>query len=186
MIDPSADHEKNYLFLVELQKFALGELKDGAVCKDVYQKVVDKIEADRADLLPYFAKTAGFGVRPSLPLSPLRTSPSLSSLTLSLARAQMGLEFRDSAYPLTAKGSRVVKADMIFSLTLGFNGIPDPKKSGATYAVSLVDTVQVGKDGAKCLSEGMKGKDDVMFYMEVRRSLSPSLRPLDIVTTCTG
>ncbi|GAA5853260.1 hypothetical protein JCM9279_006278 [Rhodotorula babjevae] len=139
MIDPSADHEKNYLFLVELQKFALGELKDGAVCKDVYQKVVDKIEADRADLLPYFAKTAGFG---------------------------MGLEFRDSAYPLTAKGSRVVKADMIFSLTLGFNGIPDPKKSGATYAVSLVDTVQVGKNGAKCLSEGMKGKDDVMFYME--------------------
>ncbi|GAA5939274.1 hypothetical protein JCM3775_007175 [Rhodotorula graminis] len=139
MIDPSADQEKNYLFLVELQKFALGELKDGAACKDVYQKVVDKIEKDRADLLPYFAKTAGFG---------------------------MGLEFRDSAYPLTAKGSRVIKADMIFSLTLGFNGIPDPKKSGATYAVSLVDTVQVGKDGAKCLSEGMKGKDDVMFYME--------------------
>jgi len=72
MIDPTPEHEKNYLFLVELQKFALGELKDGALCKDVYQKVVDKINSDRADLLPYFAKTAGFGVRfGPLPLSRL-------------------------------------------------------------------------------------------------------------------
>ncbi|BGP43975.1 FACT complex subunit spt16 [Rhodotorula kratochvilovae] len=140
MIDPTPDQEKNYLFLVELQKFALGELRDGAVCKDVYQKVVDKIGADRADLLPHFAKTAGFG---------------------------MGLEFRDSAYPLTTKGPRTIKSDMVFSLTLGFNGLADSKaKGGATYAVSLVDTVQVGKNGAKVLSEGMKGKDEVMFYME--------------------
>jgi len=42
----------------------------------------------------------------------------------------MGLEFRDGAYPLGAKGTRVVKTDMVFSLTLGFNGIPDSK--GAT------------------------------------------------------
>ncbi|GAA5845081.1 hypothetical protein JCM5353_007425 [Sporobolomyces roseus] len=137
MIDPDAQQEKNYLFVVDLQKYALGELKDGVVAKDLYQKVVDKIQADRPDLLQYFVKTAGFG---------------------------MGLEFRDGAYPLGAKGTRVVKTDMVFSLTLGFNGIPDSK--GATYAVSLVDTIQVGKDGSKILSEGMKGKDDVMFYME--------------------
>ncbi|GAA6024570.1 hypothetical protein JCM11491_002703 [Sporobolomyces phaffii] len=137
MIDPDAQQEKNYLFLVELQKYALAELKDGVVAKDVYQRVADRIQADRSDLLPYFAKTAGFG---------------------------MGLEFRDGAYPLGPKGTRTVKTDMIFSLTLGFNGIPDSK--GSTYAVSLVDTVQVGQDGSKILSEGMKGKDDVMFYMD--------------------
>ena len=55
--------EKNYLFVVELQKYALSELKDGVVAKDLYQKVVDKIQADRPDLLQYFVKTAGFGVR---------------------------------------------------------------------------------------------------------------------------
>jgi hypothetical protein len=102
----SQDQEKTYLFVVELQKYALGELRDGAVCKDVYQKVVDKIQSDRPDLLQYFAKTAGFG---------------------------MGLEFRDAAYPLSNKGTREVKTDMIFSLTLGFNQIPDGKKS--TYAL---------------------------------------------------
>jgi nucleosome binding factor SPN SPT16 subunit len=152
------EQEKNYLFVVDLQKFALGELRDGAVCKDVYQKIVDKIQSDRPDLLQYFAKTAGFG---------------------------MGLEFRDAAYPLTLKGTRKIKNDQIFSLTLGFNGIPDGKKSlcvlfilsslsrlangpysSRSYAVSLVDTVQVGKTGATVLSEGMKGKDDIMFYLE--------------------
>ncbi len=41
----------------------------------------------------------------------------------------MGIEFRDNAYPLSLKGTRTVKADMIFSLTLGFNGISDGKNS---------------------------------------------------------
>ena len=45
-----------------MQKFALAELKDGVVCKDFYQKVVDKIQADRPDLADKFVKTAGFGV----------------------------------------------------------------------------------------------------------------------------
>lgn len=80
----------------------------------------------------------------------------------------MGLEFRDAAYTLGAKCGRTLKGNMIFSLTLGFNNIPDAKNTGKTYAVSLVDTVKVGKNGASVLSEGMKGKDDVMFYMEVR------------------
>ncbi|BGP11874.1 FACT complex subunit spt16 [Rhodotorula toruloides] len=137
MIDPTKDQEKNYLFLIDLQKHAIGELRDGVTCKDVYQKVVDKINADRPDLLQYFAKTAGFG---------------------------MGIEFRDPAYPLSAKGTRQLKSDMVVALTLGFNNIPDGKNS--QYALSLIDTIQIGKDGGKILSEGMKGKDDVMFYME--------------------
>lgn len=62
MIDPDATQEKNYLYLVELQKYALSELKEGAVARDVYQKVVEKIQTDREDLLPYFVKTVGFGV----------------------------------------------------------------------------------------------------------------------------
>lgn len=80
----------------------------------------------------------------------------------------MGLEFRDAAYTLGPKCTRTLKSNMIFSLTLGFNNIPDAKNSGKLYAVSLVDTVKVGKSGGSFLSEGMKSKDEVMFYMEVR------------------
>ncbi|GAA5943636.1 hypothetical protein JCM10213_008931 [Rhodosporidiobolus nylandii] len=137
MIDPTAEQEKNYLFLVDLQKLAISELREGVTGKDVFQKVHDKIQSDRPDLLPYFAKTAGFG---------------------------MGLEFRDAAYPLSPKGTRKIRADMIFSLTLGFNGIPAGNKPA--YAISLVDTVQVGKNGSTILADGMKGKDDIMFYLE--------------------
>lgn len=63
MVDPDAAQEKNYLFLVDLQKFVLGELKDGVICKDVYAKITERIESERPDLVPYFVKTAGFGVR---------------------------------------------------------------------------------------------------------------------------
>jgi nucleosome binding factor SPN SPT16 subunit len=65
--DVEQEQEKNYLFVAELQKFALAELKDGVVCKDFYQKVVDKIQADRPDLAERFVKSAGFGVSPPLP-----------------------------------------------------------------------------------------------------------------------
>ncbi|GAA5982684.1 hypothetical protein JCM11641_002335 [Rhodosporidiobolus odoratus] len=138
LIDPTSAQETNYHFLVELQKLALSTLREGATGKEVYDAVLSHIQSNREDLLPYFVKTAGFG---------------------------MGLEFRDAAYPLTAKGTRKIKSDMTFSLTLGFNGIPGEKGKPA-YAISLIDTVQVGNEGSKVLSEGMKGKDEMMFYLE--------------------
>ncbi|BGP34967.1 FACT complex subunit spt16 [Rhodotorula toruloides] len=101
MIDPTKDQEKNYLFLINLQKYAIGELRDGATCKDVHQKVVDKINAD-----------------PPRPHS-------------------MVVEFRDPAYPLSAKGAHQLKSDMAVSLMLGFNNITDGKNS--QYALSLID-----------------------------------------------
>ncbi len=66
------EQEKNYLFVAELQKFALSELKEGVVCKDFYQKIVERIQADRPDLADRFMKTAGFGVRLSSSPSFLR------------------------------------------------------------------------------------------------------------------
>lgn len=111
----------------------------------------------------------------------------------------MGLEFRDTSYTIGAKCLRTIKSNMIFSVTLGFNNIPDTKSkdgdatcvfftpssillgsvayvfdvSWTRYALSLIDTVKVGKSGSVILSEGMKSKDEVMFYMEVCRSLFP-------------
>ncbi|KAM0747180.1 FACT complex component Spt16, partial [Meredithblackwellia eburnea MCA 4105] len=140
MVDPDASQEKNYLFLVDLQKFALGELKDGAIVKDVYAKIVERVESERPDLSQYFVKTGGFG---------------------------MGLEFRDAAYTIGPKCARTIRTNMVFALTLGFNNIPSPKGKDQVYAVSLVDTVRVvGKEGSKVMSEGIKSKDSVMFFME--------------------
>ncbi|KAK4056165.1 FACT complex subunit spt16 [Microbotryomycetes sp. JL221] len=139
MIDPHSTQDKNYLYLIELQKFVVNELKTGTICKDVYIKTLEKIQTDREDLVQYFVKTCGFA---------------------------MGLEFRDSAYTLGPKCTRKIKDDMIFSVSLGFHNIPDPKKQGQTYAINLIDTVKTSSQGGKILSEGMKDKDEVMFFME--------------------
>ena len=55
--------EQNYIFVTELQKFVLSELREGAIAKDVYGKALEKIQTERPDLEPYFIKTFGFGVR---------------------------------------------------------------------------------------------------------------------------
>lgn len=96
----------------------------------------------------------------------------------------MGLEFRDAAYALGPKCARTAKSNMVFSLTIGFNNIPDAKTAGSTYAISLIDTVKVGKSNSTVLSQGMKAKDEIMFFNEVRRRpvscpLTPTLQPED-------
>lgn len=52
----------------------------------------------------------------------------------------MGLEFRDAAYMLGPKCTRTIKSNMIFSVTLGFNNIPD-LKTGATCVVLSSDSL---------------------------------------------
>lgn len=61
--------EINYLFVVALQKYLLGELKEGVVAKDVYALALEKIREDRPDLETCFMKTLGFGVRSSMSYS---------------------------------------------------------------------------------------------------------------------
>jgi hypothetical protein len=41
--------------------------------------------------------------------------------------AQIGIEFRESAYLLGPKVTRHIREDMILNVSLGFHGIPDPK-----------------------------------------------------------
>ena len=60
--------EKNYIFVVDLQKFVLSELREGAIAKDVYTKALEKIRTERPDLEPYFIKTFGFGVSFASPI----------------------------------------------------------------------------------------------------------------------
>lgn len=55
---------------------------------------------------------------------------------------------------------------MIFSLSLGFQDIPDPKDNKKTYSLLLLDTIKAGKNGSVYLSQGMKSKNDTIFYFD--------------------
>lgn len=61
----SQAQESNYLYLLSLQQYVLGELKDGAIARDIYIKTVEKITTDKPDLVQYFIKSLGFGVSTS-------------------------------------------------------------------------------------------------------------------------
>jgi nucleosome binding factor SPN SPT16 subunit len=39
----------------------------------------------------------------------------------------MGLEFKESAYVLSAKHSRVLRSNMVFNLSIGFHDVSDDK-----------------------------------------------------------
>ncbi|KAK9895707.1 SPT16-domain-containing protein [Cystobasidium minutum MCA 4210] len=139
MIDPHETQESNYMFLLSLQTYATELIKEGAIIKDVYNQLVQKIRDEKPDLEKYFVKTAGFTI---------------------------GIEFRESSYVIGPKCNRPVHSDMIFSLSLGFQDIPDPKDNKKTYSLLLLDTIKAGTNGSAFLSQGMKSKNDTIFYFD--------------------
>lgn len=50
------------MFLLSLQTYATELIKEGAIIKDVYNQLVQKIRDEKPDLEKYFVKTAGFTV----------------------------------------------------------------------------------------------------------------------------
>lgn len=50
------------MFLLSLQEYAISLIKEGAIIKDVYNQLVEKIRSEKPELEKYFVKTAGFTV----------------------------------------------------------------------------------------------------------------------------
>jgi nucleosome binding factor SPN SPT16 subunit len=79
----------------------------------------------------------------------------------------MGIEFKESSYNLNAKCSKTMKTDMILSLNIGFENIPDPKsKGGGVYALLLADTIRVTENASLLLSDGIKSGKEVFFSLD--------------------
>ncbi|WAR64006.1 hypothetical protein PtB15_16B165 [Puccinia triticina] len=150
MIDPHPTQEVNYKYLLELQKFALEAMKEGVAAKDFFSIVKSKVAADRAELELCLPKSFGFS---------------------------LGIEFRDSFLTLTPKCSRVLKENMIFSLTLSFADIEDPFDSSKTYSLQLIDTVRVGKEASTILCDGLKELSHIAFFFNDKPSKSKNGKP---------
>ena len=93
-------------------------MKDGVTARDVYQHALAFIKKKNPDLEKHFVKNVGFGVSGSF------VNDSLNKLTA----PKMGMEFRDSAYLLSPKNGRQLKANMVFNLSLGFQDLEDGDK----------------------------------------------------------
>ncbi|KAF8275222.1 FACT complex subunit SPT16 [Lactarius quietus] len=136
IVDPDKEQESVYNLLLTLQAEILQRMKDGAVARDLYQHALSYVKKHKPDLEKHFVKNIGFGT---------------------------GMEFRDSTYLLSPKNGRQLKANMVFSLSLGFQDLED--QDHKRYALQINDTVKVGQDKGICITEGVKSTKDTLFYL---------------------
>jgi hypothetical protein len=50
------------MFLLSLQEYAISLMKEGALIKDVYKQLLQKVKEEKPELEKHFVKTAGFTV----------------------------------------------------------------------------------------------------------------------------
>lgn len=137
---PLQSQAKNLALLLELQTEIMEKyLRAGATCRDVYEQAQKFVAAKNSSLAQRLVKNIGFAT---------------------------GIEFRDGSYTLSAKNARAVRKDMVFNLSLGFDGIDDPNHEGKTYSLLLIDTVRVSDGPASYLTDRLKSATDCIFYKD--------------------
>jgi nucleosome binding factor SPN SPT16 subunit len=82
-----------------------------------------------------------------------------------------GLEFRESAFQLSAKSEQVFRAGMVFNLALGLENLEDKDATdsrGKKYALFLADTLLIKEEGgAEVLTErAPKAWGDISYYLK--------------------
>ncbi|KAG8366301.1 hypothetical protein BUALT_Bualt17G0062100 [Buddleja alternifolia] len=139
LIDSNALQSKAYEVLLKAHEAAILALKPGNRVSAVYEAAVAVVERDALELLPNLTKSAGTGI---------------------------GLEFRESGLSLNGKNDRVLKAGMVFNVSLGFQNLQaktsNPKNQ--TFSLLLADTVIVTDDGRDVTtSTSSKSVKDVAY-----------------------
>ncbi|KAI1312608.1 FACT complex subunit spt16 [Mortierella claussenii] len=142
LIDPNKAQEKNYTFLLDVQRKVLDAMKEGVLIKDVYNRAMDFIRNRRPDLEKKFVKNLGFGT---------------------------GLEFRESSYLLNSKNTKELQRDMIFSVSVGFQDIDNPKATderSKKYSLLLIDTVRITTEAPQILTVCDTSYSDVSYFFK--------------------
>ncbi|KAK3814140.1 MAG: putative SPT16-general chromatin factor [Benniella sp.] len=142
LIDPNKTQQKNYTFLLDVQRKVLESMKEGVLIKDVYNRAIDFIRNKRPELEKKFVKNLGFGT---------------------------GLEFRESNYLLNGKNMKELQRDMIFSLSVGFQDIDNNNASderSKRYSLLVIDTIKVTTEAPQILTVCDTGLDDVSYFFK--------------------
>ncbi|XP_059648380.1 FACT complex subunit SPT16-like [Cornus florida] len=139
LIDSTTTQSKAYEVLLKAHDAAIGALKPGNKVSAVYQAALSLVEKDAPDLVNNLTKSAGTGI---------------------------GLEFRESGLSLNIKNERVLKAGMVFNVTLGFQNLQTQikKAKSQNFSLLLADTVIVTDKGHDVVtSVSSKAVKDVAY-----------------------
>jgi nucleosome binding factor SPN SPT16 subunit len=129
----------------------LTELRDGAVCKDIYNKALQTIKQKHPELEKHFLKPIGFGI---------------------------GIEARDSSLIIGPKSVRVLKDGMTLCVTIGLSDLENPKPQDAkskNYSLLLTDTVRITQGDPLVFTGGCpKDLKEAAFYF---KDEEPEVKP---------
>ncbi|KAI9468691.1 FACT complex subunit spt16 [Coemansia sp. RSA 1290] len=140
MIDPTPEQEKNYAFLLQLQRQIVGWLQPGTTMGAVYRKAAAYVQEHRPDLADHMVRDCGFVT---------------------------GFEVHDGVNVLAADCSRVLAAGMVVVVRAGLQNLANAKASdarGQTYAYHIADTAVVTDAGAEVLTTCSCEPNDVSFF----------------------
>ncbi|KAK9143266.1 hypothetical protein Syun_012666 [Stephania yunnanensis] len=120
LIDANGVQSKAYEVLLRAHEAAISALQPGNKASAAYQAALSVVEKDAPEFLGNLTKSAGTGI---------------------------GLEFRESGLSLNAKNDRVLKAGMVFNVSLGFQHLQAQTKNPKTEKCSLLlaDTVIISE-----------------------------------------
>ncbi|KAK1401892.1 FACT complex subunit [Heracleum sosnowskyi] len=139
LIDANAVQSKAYEVLLRAHEAAIGALKSGNKVSAAYQASLSVVEKDAPELIAHLTKSAGTGI---------------------------GLEFRESGLSLNSKNDRVLKAGMVFNVSLGFQNLQTDTMNPKTQKISLLlaDTVIVGINAPEVVTSiSSKAVKDVAY-----------------------
>jgi nucleosome binding factor SPN SPT16 subunit len=130
LFDPPPKVDSTYKLLTKVHAKCLDAMKAGQEMKTVYAEAVAFVQETAPDLVQYLPKSFGFC---------------------------MGIEFRDSSLLLNATNANLFVPNMIFNLSVGFQGIPlseDDKANQSkvyadmtTFSLLIADTVCILSEG---------------------------------------
>ncbi|KAK1374081.1 FACT complex subunit [Heracleum sosnowskyi] len=141
LIDANPLQSKAYGVLLKAQEAAINALKPGRKASAAYQAALSIVEKEAPDLAANLSRTAGTGI---------------------------GLEFRESGLNLNGKNDKILKAGMVFNVSLGFQNLQTGTKHPKTQNISmlLADTVVIGESGPEVLtSMSSKAAKDVLYSL---------------------
>ncbi|KAF6173262.1 hypothetical protein GIB67_026957 [Kingdonia uniflora] len=139
LIDANAVQSKAYEVLLKAHEAAIEALKPGNRVSVAFQAAFAVVERDAPDFTASLTKSAGTGI---------------------------GLEFRESGLNLNSKNDRILKAGMVFNVSLGFQNLEAPNNNPKTqkFSLLLADTVIVSEERPEVLTwSSSKAVKDVAY-----------------------
>jgi nucleosome binding factor SPN SPT16 subunit len=150
MIDADKLQQKAYIVLLKAHDAAIAALRPGNPVSAVYKAAYAVVESGGPEFLQHFTKNAGTGI---------------------------GIEFRESGLTLNAKNERIIKAGMVFNVSLGFQNLTTESRNpkSRNFSLLLADTVIVTEKGSPEVptSRCSKAFTDIAYSFEEEKEEEP-------------